>query len=982
MLHCVEVKISSLSHASEFHPLQKKYASISSNMAEAILSSILSSTVHNIGKLLTEEGNFLRGIHEQVTLLRDDLKWIQMFLRYADTNQTTRDTIQQWVSEFKAVAYEASDLVEDYALRVSISSNRGFTSTLKRIACITREGYALHDLGLEIQSLRTRISNLNKNFGRYVNVMTRRDEGESSAPSRQQQLRQTYSFEPKEDVVELPNDVNVLVEYLLNKGEIEHKVSVVSIFGMGGIGKTTLARKVYHHGKLKDYFEGFAWVCVSQQWQSKDLLQRILLKLIPEQSNQIMTTGEDKLSKQLHQHLQNRRCLITLDDMWSAEAWDCLKHAIPISEHGSKILLTTRNEDVAAYVGQNGYQHKLRCLTDEESWELLWMKSLRERRGEGCEDLDKMKDLGEKMLEKCGGLPLAVVVLGGILRTKKSLREWNTVYENIKSYLARGEKIGKEGEVPKILAYSYYDLPWQLKPCFLYLGKFREDSNIRVEILYQMWIGEGMIFEDDRMGQEPMMDVAERYLEELAKRCMVDIEVHEEGKRAVTRLKSCRLHDLMRDLCLAKAKEENLYKLVDRITPPDSPPIIEAAQYGLVLRLLAQDIFEYHFPPKEQSKHLRSFLCDPLKDDWGYVSGVRIMSQIRNLKMLRVLAILRSDMVPRSCFPKLPLRYVGDLIHLRCLRLSCYFTYLPHALGNLKYLETLDLYGSEFCRIPNVLWKLGRLRYLWLPHSWWDLQPKLRLSKQLEIFEAFDNKICYLEDVCKSSNLRAFTATVYKNLEDLESIINHISNLDCMRVCSLIIDRCDFGQFDSNSSSSNSRGLAILSKMLFSRNIHKLVICSRLCRKLPDYPSHMFPDTAGLTELNLDRTEVEEDPMGTLGTLPNLRILRLGQDSFLGQEMIWHSMGFPQLKHLRLHTLPELKQWKVDEGAMPKLSSLRIEYCKKLEMIPDGLRFLTTLEEVSLWGMPGEFNSRVRRENGQQGEDYDKISHVPSINIF
>ena len=77
-----------------------------------------------------------------------------------------------------------------------------------------------------------------------------------------------------------------------------------------------------------------------------------------------------------------------------------------------------------------------------------------------------------------------MVVLEGILRTKRTLREWNEVHENIKSYLAKGEKIGKEGEVPKVLAYGYYDLPWQLKPCFLYLGKLREDSDIGAESLY------------------------------------------------------------------------------------------------------------------------------------------------------------------------------------------------------------------------------------------------------------------------------------------------------------------------------------------------------------------------------------------------------------------------------------------------------------------------------------------------------------------
>nr|XP_027099012.1 putative disease resistance protein At1g50180 [Coffea arabica] len=414
-------------------------------MAEAILSSILSSAVENIGKLLIEEGNFLQGVREQVTLLRDDLEWIQMFLRYADTKQIARDAIQQCVPKFRAVAYEASDLVEDYAWRVSISSNKGFTSTLKRISRIATEGYTLHDLGLEIQSLRTRISNLTKNFGRYVNLMTRTEGGESSAPSRQQQLRQTYPFVAEEDVVGLRNDVEKLVEHLLNDGEsTERKISVASIVGMGGIGKTTLARKVYHHGRSKDYFKGFAWVYVSQQWQPKVLFQRILLKLTPENREQIMKSEQDELAELLREHLGARRCLIVLDDIWSTDAWDSLKDAILVSGHGTKILLTTRIRDVTVHVDPNGYRHELRFLTEDESWELLRKKSLRERSGEGCEDLDKLEELGKKMLKYCGGLPLAVVVLGGILRTKTTLSDWDEVHKNIKSYLDKGEKIGKE----------------------------------------------------------------------------------------------------------------------------------------------------------------------------------------------------------------------------------------------------------------------------------------------------------------------------------------------------------------------------------------------------------------------------------------------------------------------------------------------------------------------------------------------------------
>nr|XP_027099015.1 probable disease resistance protein At1g58602 [Coffea arabica] len=380
-------------------------------------------------------------------------------------------------------------------------------------------------------------------------------------------------------------------------------------------------------------------------------------------------------------------------------------------------------------------------------------------------------------------------------------------------------------------------------------------------------------------------------------------------------------------------------------------------------------------------------MCDTLVD----------YSQVKNLKMLRVLA-------SQSCYPKLPLGYVGKLIHLRCLRLRGQSINLPYSLGNLKYLETLDLSDSDVGKIPNVLWKLKRLKYLYLPdlqerweplkypdfldlqerlerlkylclrNLWWPPQCcKLRLSEQLEILESFDNVFCYPKDLCKMLNLRSFKANVYKNLEDLEHIINHISNLDCLCISSLTINDFDFG---------SNRGLDVLSRVLFSRKIHELVIDDGICKKLPDYQSHMFPDPAGLTQLKLRYTRIKEDPMGTLEKLPNLRILEVGSFSFLGQKMTCHSGGFPELKHLRLDYLIYLKRWVVKEGAMPKLSSLWIGECEELEMIPDGLRYVTTLKEVSLVDMPEEFNNRIRGVNGQQGEDYDKIRKVASVKIL
>ncbi|XP_027082138.1 probable disease resistance protein RXW24L [Coffea arabica] len=259
--------------------------------------------------------------------------------------------------------------------------------------------------------------------------------------------------------------------------------------------------------------------------------------------------------------------------------------------------------------------------------------------------------------------------------------------------LKRVEALDRVKELSNILAFSYYNLPYQLKPCFLYLGKFKEDTAIDAETLYELWLAEGMVLANDRVGQESMMDVAERYLEELAKRCMVRVEIHE-VLPVVTKFKSCRVHDLMRDLCLLKAKEEKLYKVIEldqnaAVKLAQSPPQI-GGHYIFCLRFHAvESLYPKVYIPlhKDQTKHLHSFVCEPMNgDNKNKFPGRGIMSQVNNLKMLRIVAIENSNMASQSFYSRSLMQFIGNLIHLRCLSLKgCTDLTLPYSLGNLKY---------------------------------------------------------------------------------------------------------------------------------------------------------------------------------------------------------------------------------------------------------------------------------------------------------
>ncbi|XP_059632250.1 putative disease resistance protein At1g50180 [Cornus florida] len=194
----------------------------------------------------------------------------------------------------------------------------------------------------------------------------------------------------------MENDVKKLVGHLVNEDTDNYQT--VCICGMGGLGKTTLAQKVYNHNDAKCHFDYLVWACISQK---QDVLQGILIKLLPEKKEEeIHRMRDEELTRQLHQVRLDKRCLIILDDIWEQGDWDILKFAFPIGEATrSKILLTTRNKQLASYVNPRGFLHEPRLLNDGEAWELLQKKAFRRAHGSSDNRPDKkIEELGIKMV--------------------------------------------------------------------------------------------------------------------------------------------------------------------------------------------------------------------------------------------------------------------------------------------------------------------------------------------------------------------------------------------------------------------------------------------------------------------------------------------------------------------------------------------------------------------------------------------------------
>ncbi|KAL7586964.1 hypothetical protein Lser_V15G39983 [Lactuca serriola] len=572
----------------------------------------------------------------QFQMLYEELgSMIQTLFIHQDPGLENFEKVTNLRKRFKAVAEEAEDIVDLFLSTVHFGNYGYFPRSDVFHPSLNLEAVMRSIDSIKMEFMTMSIDNMKMDASQRPGTLQMQSAGTSRTRN---SLRSRKVLE--EIVVGIDRDVEIIRDKLAEDGK---HLDVVSIVGMGGIGKSTLANKVFSDPFVVYHFHIRGWVTVSQTYNKRDLLIQVLSSI--DDQLELEKATDSQLHEKLHRSLYCKRYLIVIDDIWSTEAWDKMKLFFPDHNIGSRILLTSRLTEVAAHAKSHGLIHHLQHLTEEESWKLLCQKVFQ---GDECPEW--LIEPGMQIAKNCHGLPLSVVVMAGVLVKEARNKDlWVKISCSVHSYIASDEKGCLE-----TIALSYDHLPLHLRDCFLYLGGFPEDFLINSPWLLWLWMAEGFIQEDRSRSMEK---IANGYLVDLVDRNLLILEKW----NTMGDVLWCKVHDLVRQVCVEKGKKERFFLKID------SPP--------------SNHLYEVHL------RHLNIWLS----------SFPTSICNLWNLQTLIVRTSSSSIVLPSN---------ISDLVNLRHLASNANL-YLPsiekpmnlEVLSNVELGEGVDNFQKCFPRI-------------------------------------------------------------------------------------------------------------------------------------------------------------------------------------------------------------------------------------------------------------------------------------------
>nr|XP_034569263.1 putative disease resistance RPP13-like protein 3 [Setaria viridis] len=899
-------------------------------MADSAVSFVLG----RLGEFVVKEARALQEVGNDVVLLKDKLQWLHTFVQQADHRRRCEGNtyMDVWVQQTREVALDVEDVLDEFMRRVDLQQGLpAWRKWLKFLRSCASQISVRRELSGRIAMIRARLDQISDHRSAYITDYSSSLTRESSSPS----ITTVDGWDEALEVVGFRNEY-LSLERLLREGD--GRRSIVWIVGESGVGKTTLARTVYDSPAVQAHFKARVMWNLAPCTTEDVALCEIYQHLRPPVHAPATVEGiRDALSK----YLKEKRYLIVLDGAAKLFNWSSVLDVLPDNHRGSRVVIVNSLNDHEALVPGGKHDHKLTVqLLDQKNSNLLFR---RHALGLGSESSfgksyfwasayeRQMSKAFKDMFEITSGLPLAILLLGRLLRRKVFPEQWEDVLKHLKS-------MKPSSRVEGVLALSFDDLPHYLKSCFLYFAMMPQNMSYSAAGLVRIWAAEGFL--KPRRGQS-MEDAGHSYLKELISRGMV--HVFEKGPVASeeSTLRTVVIHQRLH----AMARFETEGSFLDVYDCTDIP----ASSTG-VRHLYIQNLSNAAYTHMEGASFpkLRSVSCD-FSEYWEYKAEEQqhvtaghqdqpyhdsFLGHLGRSNLLRVIDLggLQVKRLPSM---------IGSLVHLRylCIQRSC-LVELPSTIANLINLQTLDIIGTKVKRVTPAFWAIPTLRHV---RAEMLHMPKPKSAGVLKSMQSLVGMVC--------------VHPWHNNISPLHKMIN-VRELD---ISSLNSDH--WGALSDAFKQLESllylriRGCDIPALTLFTkfnlRRLQRLKLDGRIFMSAKEEAEEQFT-LPNLTSLLLMHSGVKQGFIDKIGKLPRLVRLELYEKSYEGEELVFtQESGFVNLTHLGLRSLPGLSKWKIVSESLPNVEKVIVNDCTNMKLeVEGGVQVLKNLTKFKVIDMP------------------------------
>ncbi|KAJ1692193.1 hypothetical protein LUZ63_008891 [Rhynchospora breviuscula] len=890
-------------------------------MADLLVSALIPTVLKKAADSLVQRLGEMWGINDQRERLHNMLLEIQAVLPDAEDKANSNEAVKSWLQKLKSAAYDAGDLLDEFCyeeLRRDAVRRGHIVGNVSGFFPLENPALFRYKMSGKLKKLVGRINGLVVQMGRFGFQQGQRVQVANRV--------KTDGFVIESKVVGRDEDKEKIVKLLL-EGSTSEDLKVVPVVGMGGLGKTTLAQLVYNDPRVNDNFKLPLWVCVSEDFNI-GLLIKSVIELVMGKC-EVPIDNMELLRRRLQEAIGGKRYLLVLDDVWNdnVDEWDRLRALLNCGASGSAIILTTRIDTVASMMG-TVESYKLEFLGKDDSWQLFYRRAF----SMGVKESRELVEIGKKMVENCGGLPLAISTLGSLMSNKNEVREWSAILEESRFWEIRSNN----NNVMPVLRLSYDHLPPYMKQCFAFCAIFPKDFQMDKEKLIQYWMASGFIPSDGP--GSPEMKGSDIF-DELVWRSFF---------QEVNRLKRstrCKMHDLMHDLAQFIMRDECLSIL-------ELPTQIN--QQKLAVRHISYKEF-----PSDINNIINNFptirsLISCSVFGYQYVCNIGFLkSNALQILELHARTIGRTMVTPEK------------MKYLRYLEISSNFASLPEEITTLYLLQTLRL-GTfrELVKLPNGMKYMSSLRHIYIEDDYEysrlrSMPPCLGQLNYLQVLTVYivgtsvGNSIGELRNLNLHGTLHLYNIREVRDAENaMEANLIAKQNLDDLALC--------WGM-PANYKSYFFKVPELNDQEVVNCDPHEVLDALKPCNqlkvlKVTQYPGNEFP--VWMTEYSMLQNLIELylidcrkcTKIPPVDKLPFLRILCLkffynlrhlcNSGSTSGESDEDAQLSFPKLKEIELFEMPNLSSWCEGEVGnetslvCPVLKSLVIINCPKLTAMP------------------------------------------------